>query len=566
MPLWQRVLQGLFVLTNALAFAFEISDWAYYKFTLKRATVDVVYLITRKGDFWNLLPHFLIDYWYAPLGFAMVVFLFLWLNKKINKLTPLTAQPSYTVKWVFFSGQVLRLLIVVALCLIGIRGGLQYIPIGNSNALMVADNEQAAIVLNTPFSILHSLEARQEKPLHYYTEKELVQYFQPIKQYKDKAFHKKNVVFIIIESLSKNFTALGSKKSFTPFLDSLMQHSLVCDNAYANALHSAEGIPAVVSGLPSLMEEPITTSFYSTNRLTSIPDLLRREGYQTAFFHGGTNGTMSFDVYAANAGYQKYFGRKEYNNDKDYDGHWGIWDEPFLQYFAKELTQMQQPFMASVFTLSSHDPFKVPAQYAQVLPKGKDPWFQAVAYTDMALRKFFATAAQQPWYDSTLFIITPDHASPIIAVNNTTGMGMYEIPILFFAPQDTTLRGCNHTLFQQIDILPTVLNYLGYPKPFFAFGNDLWSNTKPRFVVNEIAGSYKWLMNGELLLSNDMTAAKLYNYTADSACRQNLLPYKKNSETIKYFKAFMQLYRTALINNKLYVDDNATAIKSNSPR
>lgn len=554
-PLAQKLLQWWFIISNTLAFSFEISDWAYFNFTLKRATVDVIYLITRKGDFWNLLPHFLVDSWYAPLGFAGLIFLLYVLNRKIIAHSLFETPPAVKAKTIIVVQQIGLLILLIGLCLIGIRGGLQYIPIGNSNALMVTTNERAPIVLNTPFSILHSLEARQEKPLHYYTEKELINYINPIKLFNDKPFVKKNIVFIIVESLSKNFTALGSRKSFTPFLDSLMQYSLLFDNAYANALHSAEGIPAVISGLPSLMEEPITTSFYSTNRLTSIPDLLRKEGYKTAFYHGGTNGTMSFDVYAANAGYEKYFGRKEYNNDKDYDGHWGIWDEPFLQYFAQGLNALQQPFMASVFTLSSHDPFNVPQQYASILPKGDKPWYQAVAYTDLALREFFATASQQPWYNNTIFIITPDHASPIISVNNPTVMGMYEIPVVFYAPADSTLRGRNHSLFQQIDILPTILHYLGYPKKFFALGNDLYNSERPRFVINELSGSYKWLMNGTLLLSNDMTPMKLYNYTTDSTGTHNLLHNKPNDETINYFKAFMQTYRDALIHNRLYVAD-----------
>src|SRR5690606_24672345 len=112
-----------------------------------------------------------------------------------------------------------------------------------------------------------------------------------------KPFQDKNVVFIILESFSKEYTGLGGRTSYTPFLDSLMQHSFVCTNAYANALQSAKGIPAIISGVPSLMDEPITTSAYGTNKLTSLPALLRNKGYQTAFYHGGTNGTMGFDIY-----------------------------------------------------------------------------------------------------------------------------------------------------------------------------------------------------------------------------------------------------------------------------
>jgi phosphoglycerol transferase MdoB-like AlkP superfamily enzyme len=323
-------------------------------------------------------------------------------------------------------------------------------------------------------------------------------------------------------------------------------------------VHSAEGVPAVISGMPALMDEPITTSSYGTDNLTSLPSLLKTEGYQTAFFHGGTNGTMSFDIYASNAGFDRYYGRTEYGNEGDYDGNWGIWDEPFLQFFARSLSTMKQPFVTSVFTLSSHDPFKVPVQYQNQLSKGSLPINQTIAYTDLALKKFFATAAQQPWYRNTLFVITADHAAPVSTdpYYSSYGMGRYAIPIIFFAPADTSLRRTTDTVIQQIDILPSVLDYLGYNKPFFAFGNSIFSKAYPRFVVNELSDHYLWYMNGYLLTADQLKPKALYDFNTDSLLHHNVLSQDNalaHQTLIPYFKAFIQLYRSSLINNKLTV-------------
>ena len=62
MPQWEKFTQWLFVIINSLALAFEISDWAYFRFTRKRATADVLDMVGRKGDFINQLPHFIVDY------------------------------------------------------------------------------------------------------------------------------------------------------------------------------------------------------------------------------------------------------------------------------------------------------------------------------------------------------------------------------------------------------------------------------------------------------------------------------------------------------------------------
>jgi phosphoglycerol transferase MdoB-like AlkP superfamily enzyme len=364
---------------------------------------------------------------------------------------------------------------------------------------------------------------------------------------------KKNVVVIILESFSKQFTGLGNRKSYTPFLDSLMKHAYVCTQAYANALHSAEGVPAVIAGIPSLMAEPITTSAYGTNKITALPGLLKQEGYTTAFYHGGTNGTMSFDVFAANAGFDRYYGREEYNNEKDYDGNWGIWDEPFLQYFANNLSQTKQPFFAAVFTLSSHEPFKVPEQYENVLPKGPLPIHQTVAYTDLALKKFFANASQQEWFRHTLFVITADHCALMTEDNRDfRNLGFYEIPVIFYAPGDTSMHGTTDKIAQQVDILPSIMDYLGYKKPFFSFGNSIFDTSAKRFAVTELDNCYKWLMNGCLLKTNGLSVSEVYDFGKDYYCNDNLCG--KVQDTVSpYFKAYVQLYRSVLINDKMYV-------------
>lgn len=557
MPMWERFTQWVFIAINALAFTFEISDWAYFPFALKRSTSDVLNMVTRKGDFLALLPHFIIDYWFVPLAIILLVIFLIIANKWIVRKTPLRSTAPFSHKRFALVWQTLNLIVILGLCVIGMRGGLQLIPLTNGNALQAAPNQYVPIVLNTPFSIMHSYSGKLEE-VHFFNDKQLKGFFNPVKHYEGKTFEKKNVVIIILESFSKEYTGLGGRKSFTPFLDSLMQSSFVCRNAYANAVHSAEGVPAVISGMPALMDEPITTSSYGTDNLTSLPSLLKTEGYQTAFFHGGTNGTMSFDIYASNAGFDKYYGRTEYGNESDYDGNWGIWDEPFLQFFARSLSTMKQPFITSVFTLSSHDPFKVPVQYQNQLPKGSLPIHQTIAYTDLALKRFFATAAQQPWYRNTLFVITADHAAPVSTdpYYSSYGMGRYAIPIIFFAPADTSLRRTTDTVIQQIDILPSVLDYLGYNKPFFAFGNSIFSKAYPRFVVNELSDHYLWYMNGYLLTADQLMPKALYNFETDSLLHHNILSQDNalaHQTLIPYFKAFIQLYRSSLINNKLTV-------------
>lgn len=181
-------------------------------------------------------------------------------------------------------------------------------------------------------------------------------------------FRPLNVVVFILESFSKENSGFlneeldnGTYKGYMPFLDSLMAEGLTFKYSFSNGMKSIDGMPSVLSGIPMFIE-PFFLTPSSLNTVSSIGGELGKKGYYTAFFHGADNGSMGFEAFARTAGYTNYFGRTEYNEanpgNKDFDGHWGIWDEKFFQFFGNTLSGFQQPFAAALFSLSSHHPFE----------------------------------------------------------------------------------------------------------------------------------------------------------------------------------------------------------------
>lgn len=561
---FQIFLRLLFIIVNGVALLFEVADWLYFPFNHKRSTAGVLDMVSRKGDFLNLLPSFLKDFWYAFLIAFVLIFL-LWKSyRKVEKYYKTKAQLLIFVdkkekiqnNWLALGVRILMFILGTGFCIIGLRGGFQLIPINNRNAVEVVKSEYAPIVLNTSFSIINSLTSVQLQAKHFMSEKQAFNMVQPIKQYpQTQAFDRKNVVVIILESFSKEFTKYGPGESYTPFLDSLMNESMVFTNAFSNGLHSAEGIPAVISSIPSLMSEALSFSTYSNNEITAFPTLLHSLGYNAAFFHGGTNGTMSFDIFAKSAGYNRYFGRTEYNNEKDYDGTWGIFDEPFLQFFAKKMDTQKQPFFNSVFTVTSHQPYPIPEQYKNRFANDKLPIENAIRYSDFALQQFFKKIRTAPWFKNTLFIITPDHCSPMSSnAYYGGGTGRYEIPIIFYAPNDPKLKGENNTLMQQIDIMPSVLDYLHYDKPFFSFGNSVFRKQPARFVINQLSGVFHWINDGTQMVISEDKVQEVYAFPSDTLREINLLKqpnYHLDSTSFKYWQAFIQVYNNAMIKNKM---------------
>lgn len=558
----RRLISFTFWFPNTIAFLLEISDWVYFNFNRKRATIEIFDLIFSKGDFLNLLPNYLQKFWFVPLIAIACITVLIWSHRRLNRY--------FAERWQLFrqlqfaSTRVNRFVVrpVVILLFAGlavflIRGGLQLQPIANRTAVLYTSPEQTALVLNTPFSIISSLESGHLEAVHFMDAEAADQLVRPVKQYhNDPAWNKKNVIIIVWESFSKRYTKAGGSVGVTPFFDSLSAKGHLFTNAYANALRSNEGVPAIFSGYPAMMEGPVINSIYGNTAVDALPNLLKAEGYTTAFFHGGTNGTMGFDIYAKRAGFERYFGRKEYANEDDFDGTWGVWDQPFLDFALQQINTFKTPFLAGIFTLTSHVPFHVPKGFKPTA-KGFDRDIEiSMNYTDWALSQFFKQAAKQEWFHNTVFVITADHTNPYVDNRfQGEGLGRYQVPVLVIDPANEQLNRKDATLLQQLDIIPSILDYIKYPKPFFALGNSAWDTTANRFFITYLSGNYNMIRNGYHIKTKGFEVSEVYKFPEDITDRHNLYaPGVKQAEvadTERYFKAFLQILHTGMINDQL---------------
>jgi arylsulfatase A-like enzyme len=543
---YRSVLKWLFVISNSIFIMANCVDIAYYRFTKKRSSSDLFEQIGGQTDMGRLLPQFIKDFWWVLVIYIILIVTLITLYKRVKPIEVKKYVFANLKEWLLIT----LLFFVFSGCIvIGIRGGFQRIPVDIVNAGSVTIPEEIPIVLNTPFTLIKSVSQEAVINYDFYDEAFLKAHYDPIHHYKDSTFQKQNVVVLILESFAKEYTKLGTGKNLTPFLDSLMGNSLVFTNAYSNGSKSIEGIPAILSGLPSLMENPFINSIYANNVQTSFASVLRKEGYSTAFFHGGINGTMNFDDWAPSAGYANYYGKNEYANNDDFDEFWGVWDEPFLQYSIKKMNELKTPFHSAIFTLSSHHPYFVPKQYKNKFKKGPLENSQSIRYADYALNQFFNTAKKQSWYNNTLFILCADHASISGHPFYSNVVGNQSIPILFFKG-DNSLKGENKTVISQMDILPSALNLLGYNKPFFALGKSFLEGTQRESYY--YGNSTHYVYNDSMLFAFTLNELKsVVNYKRDSSLYLQLInkyPEIEKKE-IEKFKIFIQTYNQTLINN-----------------
>ncbi|NOX48490.1 MAG: LTA synthase family protein, partial [Chlorobi bacterium] len=554
--------QTVFYVINGLAITTNFIDIVYFRFTQKRMTIDVfAFADKNRGEIWALFPDFIRDFWFVFVIWIFFIALFVYVCRRVK--IDYSRFESYRRKDFFVDFG--KLFVLAILTVIAGRGGLQDKPVNIINAAEYTTPQNFPLVLNTPYTIMKTIDERGIDEKHYFrTEAILDAIYSPIHTPKigdsiTRKLGKINVMIIVLESFSAEHSAFLSPnlekdyKGFTPFLDSLMKQSLAY-HGFANGEISTAGIPSVVSSIPSLMSSAYLLSPYVSNEITSLPELLRKKNYATAFFHGGTNGTMGFQAYTKVAGFDKYYGRYEYNNEDDFDGNWGIFDEPFLQYTARTIDKMKKPFLCVVFTLSSHHPYTIPEKYKGKFRKGKLDIEQSIMYADYSLKKFFETARKMPWFENTLFVLTADHTSEAWHPVSRTSVGRYSIPIVFYS-ENENWKALKSDVVQQIDIMPSVLDYLGYDEKYLAYGESVFDTLAPRFAISYLNGMYQLIQNDYVYRFDGEKDISLYNYKEDSLLKNDLLGSVDsiNNEMRQMTKAIIQQFNNRMIGNNLRV-------------
>lgn len=555
---FQKVLFWVYFLTNGLAYGMNFGDFIYYKFSQSRLTSAVFQVAEHESNVSQTLMISVQQHPFVLIWFIVLMGLWVFLYKKV-KIDE--TKPAHLLS--YFLSSIVTLCITAVLVVGGIRGDFKHStrPINMVDATRFVTNPlQGNLVLNSTFSFFRTLNTNNFKEVHFVDEKYIEENVHPYKVYDRKVENRPNIVIFIVESFGREYSGAFNKDknikdyvSYTPFMDSLATQSLIFPNTFANGRQSIHGMSSVLAGIPSLTDA-FTGSPYSNQKIQSIVSVCNDLGYDTSFYHGAPNGSMGFLGFGNILGFKHYFGKTEYNHDEDFDGMWAIWDEPFLQYFAKNVGK-KQPFMTTVFTASSHHPFKIPEKYQGKFKKGKIEMHEPIQYTDYAIKKYFETAKKQPWFNNTIFVFTGDHTNQIYYPEYEKAMNRFAVPLVLYSPNPAyQLKGENQEMAQQIDIYPTLADLIGYNKPIRSWGRSLVSDKKyPGIMVNSDGNNEQFMIGNYIYRFDGKEIVGVYDKT-DLALEKNLISQLKTPEVEQgkqTAKAWYQDYMDRVINRKL---------------
>ena len=568
-PAFLQTTRIIYVALNGTGIVANLADAVYFTYTGRRTTATVFSEFSNEGNLGSIIGTELLNHWYLLL----LAILLIWSLYRLYCQPEPLAGKHVLSHFFYYTTQSISLALMAWLTVCGMRGGFTHAvrPITISNANQYVNHPtEAAIVLNTPFSIIRTIGKKAfEIPAYFDTEETLQKIYNPEHLPTDSlAFTPRNVVVLICESLGMEYYGSynhhlddGKYQGFTPFLDTLCAKSLTYEMSFCNGRKSIDGMPSVLSSIPMFIE-PFFLTPASLNTIGGLARSLNSKGYATAFFHGAENGSMGFEAFSRSSGFQQYYGRTEYNEDpnfdgdKDFDGLWAIWDEPFLLFYSQTMTQqLKEPFMTAVFTASSHHPFNIPEQYRDTFPESQLPMHKCIRYLDHSLRRFFEHASKQPWYQNTLFVITGDHTNQSCHDEYQTDLGLYCVPVIFFDPSGEVFAAERRKgVSQQIDIMPTLLSALHYDEPYVAFGQDLLTTpADSTWAINYNNGIYQFVSHDHLLLFDGNASTGLYDLKQDWMLQHNLLGQRDSlqNEQERLTRAIIQDYMQRMNQDRL---------------
>lgn len=538
----KRILKWYFLATHSVLILCNLFDSVYFRFSGKRMSMATFYL---GQEFLAQAGQFSVNYFYVPLIWLILsIFLF--------STFPSSIKPSPPSKGRFKTAGAIILIIYVHI--VFARGGYTGKVLRPVHAYL-GDPALAALKLNSTFTVITS-NYTHNTPRYNASRSQITDQLKPVDfASKFKSKRPQNIVIMIVESLSSDlwFPASG-RKDIVPFLNKLSERSLISQKHFSNGRTSIDALPSILFGYP-LLDEHWARSNYQTNCWQGLGSILLKEGYQTQFFHGADKPSMYFDAISAAAGIAEHYHREHVTAPEADDGHWGIYDEPFLQFTAHQLSKNQKPFLSTIFTLSSHQPFALPEVYRRKFNHIKNPFERSLRYTDHAIGQFFATIETQPWYEDTLFIITGDHTfADLEHPYMKQGPGRFRVPLILYHPRIKFNEEIKH-ISHHADIYASVLDFLKLETTSFPLiSKSIWNQNQKSYAFFKEGGDYLLALDDSLLKLNPLEQITknelIFDLSASSPI--GLKDLNVEPKDSQFFKSILAYYYRSLQENSVY--------------
>jgi len=360
---------------------------------------------------------------------------------------------------------------------------------------------------------------------------------------------KKNVVLVIMESMTAEKTGFLGKSNLTPWLDTLSQNALSFSNIYTAGIHTFNGIFSTLFAYPALLKQHPMNDVEIPD-YTGFPQTLADKGYQTIYFTTHDDQFDNVGGFLKANGIQQIFSQKDYPSEKVVSTL-GVPDHFMFEYsipILNKLSANQKPFFAAFMTASDHGPYTIPKEIS-FKPKSADIRHQIVEYADWAIHHFLELAKHETWYKNTLFVFIADHGG--VWGENVYDMPLsyHHTPFIIFAGDYSLANHKSDVLGGQIDVFPTVMGILGASYINNTAGIDLQKEVRPCifFTADDKIGC---IDNEWLYVYRQGADESLYQYRSNNTQNYALQKPEIQKKLKNYAFSFLQASQWVKKNKK----------------
>lgn len=404
-----------------------------------------------------------------------------------------------------------ELLVILLATVFFLRGGVSNLPLSPSFAYVIGDGKKAMLSLNGAYSTIYSIISANNKLekvavnqdmgslSHLYANDKLTLNINNIKDY--------NLVFVLLESWSQENQISPDGQLVTPFFQQLKAKSFSADLMIAGGHRTTEGIYSIFCSSQNPLGKSIANTQLESLDYECLPEILKRKGWDTRFFQGSHKNTSGVGSFAQAIGFEKSYGKKDFNSDKTQFGQnaWGYYDQDLYAFTLDQVeNSIKEPFLLGINTNTTHD---------ISLPKGVEGAFtdgsllssklNVLRFSDQALAGFFTKMSSMTFDKPVVYVFVADHTAGFTSSN----LSEYAIPFLLYSAGHEKMGTTFPAITSQRDIVPTVSSILDINIPWSA-GRDLF-HIRPSTAFAEYYhnGNLGWLTGDYLteinLVTND---------------------------------------------------------------
>lgn len=390
-----------------------------------------------------------------------------------------------------------------------------------------------------------------------------------------------DVVFVIVEGLGKAYSGQDAYLgSFTPFLDSLSNHSLYWKNGLSTTGRTFGVLTGIFGALPFAQNGFMEQAPEFPGHLTLL-SLLKHNGYQVNYHIGADKKFDNVGPFLEYQSVDRILDMTSFDPDfEETPSKSGFsWGYPDKAMFANGMRKIQRDSVQaslSIFqTQTSHDPFLIPDEekYFKMLDEYLDKtlkisasqkpnylkyqsMYASILYVDEAIREFFEEYRKMPKYENTIFIITGDHRLPEIPL--ATSIDRFHVPIMIFSEKISRPKRMP-AVTTHFEITPTLLAFLNNRHDLELPSVVAWKgyvmDTASTFQANV---SHPLMRNKNQLvdfLSNEyfLSDNQLYQLV-DNMGMEPITDQRTKEQLTREFESYKNSNRFATDNNRIIPD------------